>query len=262
MTRWSLLSTKRPLLEHHVRGHYSSRTGARCRCGGWPRPRRRPVTTYLLDANVFMSASRLHYGLDFSPASWSRLQPHTASFAGASQGAVVEASTCIAGSESVRVQSAASPLPRGPMSTASERVSGVGLRTPGSCGLQDGTLPLALRTSGRRFCPGGIAGLRWLRRLPASRPRIALPCCDVSSSLCVDYDARETLAGHSELSGVDCKDRCLRIESSPDSSQSTSIPWCRASIPRGLALTPCVHAGGLRGQQARSLARILMDSLP
>jgi len=26
--------------------------------------------TYLLDANVFMSASRLHYGLDFCPAFW------------------------------------------------------------------------------------------------------------------------------------------------------------------------------------------------
>jgi hypothetical protein len=25
---------------------------------------------YLLDANVFMSASRLHYGLDFCPAFW------------------------------------------------------------------------------------------------------------------------------------------------------------------------------------------------
>ena len=28
------------------------------------------MTTYLLDANVFMSASRLHYGLDFCPAFW------------------------------------------------------------------------------------------------------------------------------------------------------------------------------------------------
>jgi hypothetical protein len=28
------------------------------------------VTTYLLDANVFMSASRLHYGFDFCPAFW------------------------------------------------------------------------------------------------------------------------------------------------------------------------------------------------
>ena len=26
--------------------------------------------TYLLDANVFMSASNLHYGLDFCPAFW------------------------------------------------------------------------------------------------------------------------------------------------------------------------------------------------
>lgn len=29
--------------------------------------------TYLLDANVFMSASRLHYGLDFCPAFWNWL---------------------------------------------------------------------------------------------------------------------------------------------------------------------------------------------
>ena len=28
------------------------------------------MTTYLLDANVFMAASRLHYGLDFCPAFW------------------------------------------------------------------------------------------------------------------------------------------------------------------------------------------------
>lgn len=28
------------------------------------------MTTYLLDANVFISASRLHYGLDFCPAFW------------------------------------------------------------------------------------------------------------------------------------------------------------------------------------------------
>jgi hypothetical protein len=28
------------------------------------------VTRYLLDANVFMAASRLHYGLDFCPAFW------------------------------------------------------------------------------------------------------------------------------------------------------------------------------------------------
>lgn len=26
--------------------------------------------TYLLDANVFISASRLHYGFDFCPAFW------------------------------------------------------------------------------------------------------------------------------------------------------------------------------------------------
>ncbi len=28
------------------------------------------MTAYLLDANVFMMASRLHYGLDFCPAFW------------------------------------------------------------------------------------------------------------------------------------------------------------------------------------------------
>ena len=28
------------------------------------------MITYLLDANVFMAASRLHYGLDFCPAFW------------------------------------------------------------------------------------------------------------------------------------------------------------------------------------------------
>ena len=28
------------------------------------------MSTYLLDANVFMSASRLHYGFDFCPAFW------------------------------------------------------------------------------------------------------------------------------------------------------------------------------------------------
>ena len=28
------------------------------------------MTNYLLDANVFMAASRLHYGLDFCPAFW------------------------------------------------------------------------------------------------------------------------------------------------------------------------------------------------
>lgn len=28
------------------------------------------MTTYLLDANVFMAANRLHYGLDFCPAFW------------------------------------------------------------------------------------------------------------------------------------------------------------------------------------------------
>lgn len=29
-----------------------------------------PATTYLLDANVFMQAKNLHYGLDFCPAFW------------------------------------------------------------------------------------------------------------------------------------------------------------------------------------------------
>jgi hypothetical protein len=28
------------------------------------------MTTYLLDANIFMAASRLHYGMDFCPAFW------------------------------------------------------------------------------------------------------------------------------------------------------------------------------------------------
>ncbi len=36
------------------------------------------MTTYLLDANVFMAASRLHYGLDFCPAFWEWLIDNTA----------------------------------------------------------------------------------------------------------------------------------------------------------------------------------------
>lgn len=37
------------------------------------------MTTYLLDANVFITANRLHYGMDFCPAFWEWVEANNAS---------------------------------------------------------------------------------------------------------------------------------------------------------------------------------------